>query len=223
MGYEQVKKCFHCSYAQVILPDGKMSSRKGTVILMSSLREKLLSKIHTDFLDKYRGEWSDEERNETAHRIALATMRYGMLNVDNNSVVVFDMDAWTSKTGNTGPYMMYAYARTRSILRELGTEKLDLSAAKWDLLTHETEEDVLRLLNEYHGVVESACERYSPHMVCTYVYDLAKRFSRMYQQCSVLNADSKDLQLARAALVSASGLVIKHALSLLGIETVERM
>ena len=223
MGYEQVKKCFHCAYAQVILPDGKMSSRKGTVILMSTLKERLLSKIHADFLDKYKEEWSEEERHETARRIALATMRYGMLNVDNNSVVIFDIEAWTSKTGNTGPYMMYAYARTRSILRELGTETVDLTSAKWDLLTHETEVDVLRLINEYHSVVETACERYSPHMVCTFVYDLAKRFSRMYQQCSVLNAETKDLQVARAALVSASGLVIKHALSLLGIETVERM
>ena len=223
MGYEQVKKCFHCAYAQVTLPDGKMSSRKGTVILMSALKERLLLKIHADFLDKYKEDWSEEERHETARRIALATMRYGMLTVDNNSVVIFDMEAWTSKTGNTGPYMMYAYARTRSILRELGTESVDLTSAKWDLLTHETEVDVLRLINEYHSVVETACERYSPHMVCTFVYDLAKRFSRMYQQCSVLNAETKDLQVARAALVSASGLVIKHALSLLGIETVERM
>ena len=223
MGYEQVKKCHHCSYAQVVTPEGKMSSRKGTVILMSALKERLLSKINSEFLDKYIGEWPDEERHEAARRIALATMRYGMLNVDNNSLVVFDMDAWTSKTGNTGPYMMYAYARTRSILRELGIEKLDLSAAQWDLLTDETEVDVLRLINEYHSVVQSACERYSPHMLCAYVYDLAKRFSRMYQQCSVLHAETPELKLARAGLVCASGLVIQHGLALLGIETVERM
>jgi arginyl-tRNA synthetase len=223
MGYEQVKKCFHCSYAQVVTPEGKMSSRKGTVILMSALKERLLSKIHSEFLDKYIGEWPDGERHEAARRIALATMRYGMLNVDNNSLVVFDMDAWTSKTGNTGPYMMYAYARTRSILRELGVDRLTLGDAKWELLTDETEVDVIRLINEYHTVVESACERYSPHMLCAYVYDLAKRFSRMYQNCSVLHAESADLKHARAALVCATGLVIQHGLSLLGIETVERM
>ena len=150
-------------------------------------------------------------------------MRYGMLNVDNNSLVIFDMEAWTSKTGNTGPYMMYAYARTRSIVRELGMEQRELADAKWDLLTDETEVDVLRLINEYHGVLESACERYSPHLLCAYVYDLAKRFSRMYQNCSVLHAETSDLKGARAALVSATGLVIQHGLSLLGIETVERM
>jgi arginyl-tRNA synthetase len=223
MGYEQVKKCYHCSYAQVVTPEGKMSSRKGTVILMSALKERLLSKINSEFLDKYIGEWPDAERHEAARRIALATMRYGMLNVDNNSLVVFDMEAWTSKTGNTGPYMMYAYARTRSILRELGIQNLDVSSAQWDLLTDETEIDVLRLINEYHTVVQSACDRYSPHIVCAYVYDLAKRFSRMYQQCSVLRAETPELQLARAGLVSATGLVIQHGLSLLGIETVERM
>jgi arginyl-tRNA synthetase len=223
MGYEQVKKCFHCSYAQVVTPEGKMSSRKGTVILMSALKERLLSKINSEFLDKYKGEWSEEERQQAAHRIALATMRYGMLNVDNNSLVVFDMEAWTSKTGNTGPYMMYAYARTRSILRELGDRPLDLSKVNWDLLTHETEVEVLRQINEYHGLLESACERYSPHMVCSYVYELAKSFSRMYQNCSVLHAETPELQAARAGLVSATGLVIQHGLSLIGIETVERM
>jgi arginyl-tRNA synthetase len=223
MGYEQVRKCFHCSYAQVVTPEGKMSSRKGTVILMSALKERLLSKIHSEFLDKYIGEWPDEERHEAARRIALATMRYGMLNVDNNSLVVFDMEAWTSKTGNTGPYMMYAYARTRSILRELGIDNLDLKNAQWGLLTDETEVDVLRLINEYHAVMDSACERYSPHLVCAYVYDLAKRFSRMYQNCSVLRAETPELQIARAALVRATGLVIQHGLSLIGIETVERM
>ena len=223
MGYEQVKKCFHCSYAQVVTPEGKMSSRKGTVILMSALKERLLSKINSEFLDKYIGEWPDAERHEAARRIALATMRYGMLNVDNNSLVVFDMEAWTSKTGNTGPYMMYAYARTRSILRELGIEKLDLDNVQWDLLSDETEIDVLRLINEYHTVLESACERYSPHMVCAYVYDLAKRFSRMYQNCSVLRAETPEIQRARAGLVCATGLVIQHGLSMLGIETVERM
>jgi len=223
MGYEQVKRCFHCSYAQVVTPEGKMSSRKGTVILMSALKERLLTKINSEFLDKYIGEWPDSERHEAARRIALATMRYGMLNVDNNSLVVFDMDAWTSKTGNTGPYMMYAYARTRSIIRELGVEHLNLASAKWELLTDETEVDVLRLINEYHPVLESSCERYSPHLLCAYVYDLAKRFSRMYQNCSVLHAESPELKLARAALVSATGLVIQHGLSLIGIETVERM
>lgn len=223
MGYEQVKKCLHCAYAPVVLPDGKMSSRKGNVIRMSSLRQRLISKVNEEFLDKYKGEWPEGERQEAARRIALATMRYGMLNLDNNSQVVFDMDAWTSRTGNTGPYLMYAYARTRSILRELGESNDAFASAQWELLTHETELDVLRYLNEYHETLRFACERYSPHIVCAYAYELSKRFSRMYQNCSVLHAETPQLKRARTGLVQATGLVIKHALSLLGIETLERM
>ncbi len=223
MGYEQVAKCFHCSYAQVVLPDGKMSSRKGNVILMSQLKERLLSKIESEFLGKYRGDWPDAELDETARRIALGTMRYGMLNQDNQSMIVFDLDAWTARTGNTGPYMMYAYARTRSILREIGENARDWTKVDWSLLSHETEAEVLRHLNEYHSTVALATERHSPHTLCAYVYELAKLFSRMYKQCSVLHAESEELKTARAGLVNATGLVIQHGLSLLGIQTVERM
>ena len=223
MGYDQVKKCFHCSYAQVVRPDGKMSSRKGNVILMSELQKLLLSSINREFLDKYEGEWPEDERREAARRIALGTIRYGMLNQDNNSLITFDLESWTSKTGNTGPYMMYAYARTRSILRELGDKTFDWSTVNWSLLAHDTEIDVLRHLREYHETLQQARERYSPHLVCGYVYELAKRFSRMYMNCSVLHAETPELQAARAGLVAAAGAVIQHALGLVGIETVERM
>ena len=108
-------------------------------------------------------------------------------------------------------------------LRELGEIQTDWHTVQWEILTHETELDVLRYLNEYHQTIEFACSRYSPHVVCAYAYELAKRFSRMYQNCSVLHAETAELQRARAGLVQASGLVIQHALSLLGIQTVERM
>lgn len=220
-GYEQVKKCFHLAYAQVVLPSGKMSSRKGTVIYFTQLQERLLSRINSEFLDKYKGEWPAEEIETAAHRIALATMRYGMLSQAADTKIVFDLDAWTNKSGNTGPYMMYAYARIRSIMRELGA--LDLSNADYRLLTHETEQAVILELTRYHEVVEQSLAAYSPHILAGYVYELARAFSRMYQNCSVVNAETPDLRLARAGLVDAAGQVLRHGLGLLGIETIERM
>lgn len=220
-GYEQVKKCFHLAYAQVVLPSGKMSSRKGTVIYFSQLQERLLNRINAEFLDKYKGEWPAEEIATAAHRIACATMRYGMLNQAADTKIVFDLDAWTNKSGNTGPYMMYAYARIRSIMRELGT--LDLAAADYRLLTHETEQAVIFELTRYHEVVEQSLAAYSPHILAGYTYELARAFSRMYQNCSVVNAESPELRIARAGLVEAIGQVLRHGLGLLGIETIERM
>ncbi|MFM1847253.1 MAG: hypothetical protein RL417_727 [Pseudomonadota bacterium] len=220
-GYEQVKKCFHLAYAQVVLPSGKMSSRKGTVIFFSELRERLLSRINSEFLEKYRGEWPAEEIDTAAHRIALATMRYGMLSQAADTKIVFDLDAWTNKSGNTGPYMMYAYARIRSIMRELGA--LDLASADYRLLSHETEQAVILELTRYHEVVEQSLAAYSPHILAGYVYELARAFSRMYQNCSVVNAETPALKVARAGLIDAVGNVLRHGLSLLGIETIERM
>ncbi len=222
MGYEQAKNCHHVGFALVVRPDGKMSSRKGNTILFSELKDRLLAKIHADFLDKYRDDWSKEEIEATAHAIALGTMRYGMLNQDNNSQVIFDLDEWTAKSGNTGPYLMYAYARISSILREAGPSA-PLEATNWGLLTHETETELMRHLQSYHDVVQRAADTYSPHLVCTFVYTLAKRFHAMYHECSVLHAETPELRAARIALMTAAGKVIQHGLGLLGIRTVERM
>ncbi|MEZ4753572.1 MAG: arginine--tRNA ligase [Bdellovibrionota bacterium] len=221
MGFEQALKCHHQAYEIVTRPDGKMGSRKGNVIVFSALRKLLLEKINSEFLDKYKSEWEQAEIDDAAHKIALATMRYGMLNQDNNTIIVFDLDDWTSKSGNTGPYLLYAYARIRSILRDLGEINQDI--LDWNLLKDDTEHEVIKQLQTYHAVVERAKERYSPSLICTYLYELSKNFSKMYQRCSVLNAETSELTHTRAALISATGIVLKHGLNLLGIKTVERM
>lgn len=221
MGYKQASKCFHLPYAQVVRPEGKMSSRKGNVILFSELKSKLVQKANVEFLDKYRGEWPDDEIDNAAHVISLATIRYGMLKPDNNSTVVFDLDEWSERSGNTGPYMLYAYARIQSILREVGSQKK--SNPKWDLLVDETELDVIRALQEFESTIQRAADQYSPHLVCMYVYDLAKRFSRMYKACSVNNAPTEDLKIVRASLIESVGNVIKTCLELLGIPVLNRM
>lgn len=221
MQFPQAKLCHHLGYAQVVRPDGKMSSRKGNVILFSELKDRLLQKINSEFLNKYRGEWPDQEIDTAAHLIALATMRYGMLTQDNNSLVVFDLDEWSSRSGNTGPYLLYAYARIQSILREAG-EVLP-SEVNWGDLAHESEVDLVLHLNTYHEVLRDVGTNYSPHRLCAYLYELSKKFSTMYNACSVLNAETAQLRKARTCLVKAVGLVLQHGLQLLGIKVVPRM
>jgi len=248
MGYDQAKKCKHLAYAQVVLPDGKMSSRKGNVILFSQLEEKLTAKIHEDFLDKFKGEWTVDESTRAARCIALASMRYGMLNQDMGSQITFDLDAWCSAKGNTGPYLMYAYARTRSILRgyknslpdddeckltfvdqllEESDAKVDLEAQELDfaLLSHELEHELMWLLADYPALMEQAAAATAPVEVCRYAYLLSKSFSQWFQmkECSLLHAASPEIQVARAVLVDAIGRTLKHALSLIGIQVLEKM
>jgi arginyl-tRNA synthetase len=220
MGYERARDCYHVAYAQVVRPDGKMSSRKGNVILFSELRARLLAKIRSEYLDKYQGDWPSEEIAETADALALATIRYGMLNQDSNSLVVFDLDEWTARSGNTGPYMLYAVARIHSIIREAGN---GAHAPNWSLLVDPSERDLLIALLEYPSVVVRAADNYAPNTVCAYIYDLSKRFNRFYHECSVLHAEDPSLRAARLALCDAVGKTISHGLDLLGIRTVNRM
>ena len=220
MGFKSAKDCVHVSFAQVVLPTGKMSSRKGNVILFSELQSTIINKIETEYLSKYTGDWSKEEITDTAKKIAKATIRYGMLNQDNNSQVVFNLAEWTSRTGNTGPYILYACARMNSILKEFSEsgEKRDYS-----LLKEETELNMIQHLSIFHNSIERSFEKYAPNVICAYVYELAKKFHKMYHECPVLHAENEELKVSRIGLIQAVKEVLLCAFSLIGIEEVERM
>ena len=221
LGFEQAKKCKHLAYGMVVLPDGKMSSRKGNIIYFSALQKLLTDNIHQDFMSKYEGVWPEEEIKETTRRIAISAIKYGMLNQDNNKDIIFDLKEWASRSGNTGPYLMYAYARSQSTINKIGVDssvKVDYS-----LLKHETERKLLSTLLQYSIVVERAAEQYKPQLLCIYLYNLCKQFMKMYEAVSVKNAETPELKQTRLSLVIAFGAVLKHGLGLLGITTAERM
>ncbi len=221
MGYDRARNCYHLAYGMVKLPSGKMSSREGNIILLSELRDQLDARIKVNYLEAYRGDWSDVEIDAASRAISVATIRYGMTNQDNAKDLIFDMDEWTARTGNTGPYLMYAYARTRNILRKAGA--IDLTQADWAALVHEFEGGLLNQMQEFPEVVLRARDEYRPQLICIYLYQLAKDFSRFYDNCPVLEADSEGLRIARLALVDAAGQVLRKGLSLLGIEALDRM
>ncbi|CAM2008140.1 arginine--tRNA ligase domain-containing protein [Acanthopleuribacter pedis] len=231
MGYEKAKDCFHLAYGLVKVVEGKneagqsnvvkMSSRKGNVFLFSQLRQALRDETFERYLKPFVGEWSDEEIEEAARWVSVATIRYGMLNTDNLNEIAFDLDAWINNTGNTGSYLMYAYARTRSIKRKLGEQ--DGSLADWALLTHEAEKRLLSGMSKFHEVVARAAEDFKPNVVCTYLYSLAKDYSRFFSECPIKQAESEALRVTRAQLNDAFGLLLGKGLALLGIRTLERI
>ncbi len=220
MGFKQADKCKHVDFAQVVRPDGKMSSRKGNVILFSELKERLVSKINEEFLSKYKDDWPTDEIEETAYKISLATMRYGMLNQDNNSKIIFDLDEWTNRSGNTGPYLLYAYARIQSILREAKASDVE---PDWSLLKDSHEKQLILHMQEFYDVVEKAANSYSLLPICVFVYELSKKFSKFYSECKVNDPSKVELTNARVGLLNATASVLKKGLELIGISVVDRM
>ncbi len=222
LGFENADKCHHLAYGKVERPDGKMSSRKGNVILFSELKTQLVHKIKSEYLSKYEGQWTPENIEDTAHKIALATIRYGMLNQDSAKNIVFDLDEWTARSGNTGPYMMYAYARINSMLVDSGLED-SLQGADLSIFTQDAEHRLLMQISRFRKLALKAALKYEPHIICTYMYDLAKAFSSFYSQCPVLNSKQEDLKLARLALCKATSVTLKKSMELIGIQTVNKM
>lgn len=220
IGFEQAKDCFHLAYDVVELPDGAMSSRRGNIVPLMDLVEQMEARITTEYLEKYRGEWSDEEIKQTAHAVAGGAIIYGMVRVDNNRKIVFDMDEWLKLDGETGPYLQYANARIRSLVDKLGPveEKIDYSQLKTN-----AELLLASKISRYNDIVEKGWNDLKTIGLCSYLYDLAKLFNSFYVECPIGKAETNELKQARLALAKATGSILEQGLASLGITAPKRM
>lgn len=222
MGFEQAKQCYHLSYGLVVRPEGKMSSRAGNSITFLQLINIVVEEVNL-YLDKYKDEWDAVRLEETAHKLAVGAIKYGMLQADPNKEIVFDPKEWVSFEGNSGPYLMYSYARTQSILTKAREQGLSLSLTHADLLTHEAERDLMRHLYDFNQTVLYACENYKPSTIANHLFFTCKAYNRFYNEVSVMKAETEELRSARLALLNAFGNTLKEGLYLLGITPPEKM
>lgn len=222
MGFEQAKLCHHLSYAHVSLPEGKISSRKGNALTFMSLVNLIREEVDKH-LEKYKGDWSDQEIEETGKKLSVAAIKYGMLSSDPQKEIVFDPASWTSFDGNSGPYLLYSYSRIQSILRECQKRGFKASLSHLNLLNSSWESELLNHMYDFNSQVFNACENYRPSVISNYLFNICKSFNRFYANISVLNAESDEHRSARMSLIEAYALVLKKGLELLGITPAERM
>lgn len=221
LGFEQAKDCYHLAYNFVELPDGAMSSRKGNIIPITELMERMEKKIVENFLHRYEKEWSQDEIAKVARQVANAAIKYGMLRIDTNKKIVFEMEEWLRMDGESGPFIQYAAARIRSLLRKLSFDPA--SSFDASLLLHPKERALLQKSLYFSPVVRlcSENERISP--LCTYLYELAQDFNSFYHEVSLTQSETLELRNSRLHLASAVGEIFRVGLELLGIEVPERM
>lgn len=220
IGFEQAKDCFHLAYDVVELPDGAMSSRKGNIVPLMDLVEQMEARITTDYLEKYRGQWSDDEIKKTAHAVAGGAIIYGMVRIDNNRKIVFDMDEWLKLDGETGPYLQYANARIRSLVEKLGPVNPD---ADFSYLKNNSELALASKLSRYNDIIEKGWNDLKTIGLCSYLYELAKLFNSFYVDCPIGKAENEQIKQARLALAAATGMTLEKGLNALGITAPERM
>jgi arginyl-tRNA synthetase len=163
---------------------------------------------------------------DLARRIGVASVKYADLRNDRNTDYVFDWDKMLALTGNTAPYLLYAYARIRSIYRK-AAERIgqpDVYAPGAPLHVGEPAERALALrLSRLREALDAVASEPTPHLLCTYLYDLAAEFMRFYETCPVLGAADEAARLSRMRLCDLTARTLRLGLGLLGIEVIERM
>ena len=201
-------------YSFVLLQDGKMSTRKGNLVLLEDFMKEALDKASEELKKRY-----NKVDKKAAKIIAYGAVKYGILKVSPEKNVVFNWQQALSFEGETSPYIQYAYARISSILKK--SKKTNLKA-DLKLLKEKEESELIKLLSDFPQIAAKASKDLKPHLAANFLYSLAQKFNEYYHIHQVLKADEK-VRDARILLISSVGQVIKNGLALLGISVLEKM
>ncbi|MCX6534510.1 MAG: DALR anticodon-binding domain-containing protein, partial [Actinobacteria bacterium] len=152
----------------------------------------------------------------------IGSVKYADLSTDRVRDYVFDWERMLSFDGNTAPYLQYAHARICSIFRRADISRVSVRNVVPTLVEPQERELALALL-AFNAAVVDTIDKYSPHRLCTYLYDLATTFTAFYEHCPVLKDGYESTRQSRLALCDLTARVLHQGLALLGIETPEQM
>lgn len=221
----EVAQLSHAVFGTILGEDNKpFKSRSGENVKLSDLIDEAIERAGRTVATKNPG-LSEEERAPIAEAVGIAALKYTDLSTERIKDYVFSFDRMLAFEGDTGPYLLYAVVRTRSIFRKAAEAGVDLDAvASAPLMLQEPAERTLALaLLRYPGALRAAGESFEPSRLCAYVYGLAGAFSSFFDQCPVLSADTEAKKMSRLRLCSLTARVLTDGLETLGIPTVERM
>lgn len=209
----------HAWFGMLKLPEGLMSTRKGNVIRLVDLIDEAVRRARA-VVDQKSPELSEQERAEIAEAVGVGAVRYADLSQNPQSDITFDWDRMLSLEGNTAPFLMYSYARCRSLQRKGGITSPDVV----DLaVSHPLERELLLALLRFPESVIVALENSRANLLCDHLFQLAGSFNRFYYELDVLGAETEALKRSRLALVEASARVLGRGLALLGVPALDRM
>lgn len=213
----------HHAFGMMLGKDGRPFKTRtgGTVRLVDLLDEAqeraaaLLAKRDTDF--------SDAEKADIAQRVAMGAVKYADLSKSRTTDYIFDWDNMLSFEGNTAPYLQYAYTRVQSIFRRSGILS-DADLLGQVILSAPEEEHLAQKLVQFNDTIKSVADKGLPHLMCLYLYELSGAFMSFYEACPINKEGVTSAERSsRLRLCAATAKVLNLGLSLLGIETLERM
>ncbi len=228
MGHPIGENCTHIYFGMVSLKEGKMSTRKGRVILLQDVINEGLVRADELLKEKNPELYKNEDiRSNTVRQVASGALKWNLLAQDPRRSIVFDWDEALKFEGNSSPYVQYQAVRAASLLNMAGVTKDELSKAQLDeeaeYFATEEERNLVKALAEFPDALDMAQSKYSPLVIANYTYRLARLFSTFYEKVSVLKAEDENQKIARLKLSAAVSTVLTNSLGLLGIEVPEKM
>ncbi|WP_226564604.1 MULTISPECIES: arginine--tRNA ligase [Shewanella] len=210
----------HMGFGTMNGEDGRpFKTRSGGVVKLVDL----LDEANVRALELVRSKNPDMDEAtlaEIARVVGIASVKYADLSKNRASDYIFSFDQMLSFEGNTAPYLLYAYTRVAGIFKR--AEGVDLSNAVI-ALEHDKEKELGNKLAQFGEILARMVDKGQPHVLCGYLFELAGAFSSFYEACPVLAADNETQKHSRLLLSQLTAKTLKQGLSLLGIETLERM
>lgn len=217
MGNDWADRCMHVGFGLVKFKDKKLSTREGDVIFLEDVLNEAIAKTRA-VIDA--GNTELENKDEVAQKIGIGAVLYAFLKNSRERDIVFDWEELLDFDGESGPNVQYAYARAKSVLRR--APEVDAKSVDFSLLQTEQEYTLIKLIAGFGDAVIEAAEKNEPSVVTRYTTLIARQFNTFYNACPILKADDA-VRNARLMLTDAASICIKTGLSLLGIETLEKM
>jgi arginyl-tRNA synthetase len=208
----------HAGFGSVLGEDGKMfKARSGDSVKLKNLLDEAEERAMKVVAEK-NPDLPERQKREIAKAVGVGAIKYADLSKDRIGDYTFDWNKMLAMDGNTGPYLQYAYARIRSIFRKAGEEPTSAPIHLDSPYELAIAKHILRLSE----VIRQVARDLKPHLLCTYLYDLATKFSAFYENCPVLKSEGAT-RASRLALCHLTSTTLALGLDLLGIEHPEQM
>ncbi|MBM7353667.1 arginine--tRNA ligase [Lelliottia amnigena] len=212
----------HHMFGMMLGKDGKpFKTRAGGTVKLSDLLDEALERARRLVAEK-NPDMPAEELEKLANAVGIGAVKYADLSKNRTTDYIFDWDNMLAFEGNTAPYMQYAYTRVLSVFRKADIDESALANAAV-VITEDREAQLAARLLQFEETLTVVAREGTPHVMCSYLYDLAGLFSGFYEHCPILSAENEEARNSRLKLAQLTAKTLKLGLDTLGIETVERM
>ena len=217
LGWSENKTFVHVAHGLIRFRDGKMSTRQGRTIHLDEVLLEAITRARqiVEKSETSRG-LTAKEKEAVAKAVGISAIKYFDLSHHPASDIIFDWETLFMLEGNSAPYLQYTFARTQSVL----VKKASTPHIKRDEPLNKEEKRLLQLLTHFTGALRVAAREYSPNLLCSFLFELAQRYNAFYTQHKIIGSPQEQLRLC---LTRATGIILKNGLTLLGIDTPERM